>query len=678
MAAELRVDVNSMPRIVFTGDSQTVGCVGAMDYAQMIAREVPLRVFNRSVGGSNTTHLLAEFGGGTVSVRAGDRVVDGDGVGWHAGPYIGQVVRIAGQEYTVDAIEPVDYANRICRLHLTEPAREDYSGTDYEFEPGWRVRVAEVKPRYACFMFTVNDASRTPEEFKERLADIVGRCREAGISPLFLSGVPFMDAESGGSHPGAVSRTMQRAQDLLEFCTERNLPYADVFRTLERLDQQRTSVWADTIHPTDDGSLLVVHALRFLLGEMGALGNPYSVHGYRAPGMTLPEPYSSDLAPISTAQPRRDSANRLNQAGHTLQAQRIRDEYGLIAEHDGLALTSDTPLLFRVGVGTAERLEAFELDVKLGAPGELHLYNWANRAWTSTSTAARIEPDGYVHADAIWVAVTGDTPTVDYLGVLLSGEVEPWQAPSPDRAVRWPTPGQFDWTQDGNAFPNGSLSNAANGSPAGWAGDGAGAVFLPAGVVAEGVGEFGGPRGDQFACPGALFTQTVRPLDMLVIEADIEAGGNFLVEKIIDDETLDLRRSPKTDAGAVRFSVQRRSGLGAVPGGCCLEVTEGSAWRMSVPLSGGRYRLGFFYRCFNPTRMSAGALASSTVSINLDGDLTGGARSIGAGLETSYVWLRGWEHIDMPEDGELRIKLGALGPEAVQYTGFSLEKRESR
>ena len=99
MAAELTVDVNAMPRIVFTGDSQTVGCVGAMDYAQMIAREVPLRVFNRSVGGSNTTHLLYEFGGGTVTVKAGETVVHGENVSWTAGPYIGQRVRLGAYEY---------------------------------------------------------------------------------------------------------------------------------------------------------------------------------------------------------------------------------------------------------------------------------------------------------------------------------------------------------------------------------------------------------------------------------------------------------------------------------------------------------------------------------------------------------------------------------------------------
>ena len=65
--------------------------------------------------------------------------------------------------------------------------------------------------------------------------------------------------------------------DLLEFCEQKRLPYGDVYRTPDWLDPQRTSVWADTIHPTNDGSIVVVHAA-VLLRELGATDNPY-VHG---------------------------------------------------------------------------------------------------------------------------------------------------------------------------------------------------------------------------------------------------------------------------------------------------------------------------------------------------------------------------------------------------------------
>ncbi len=676
MAAQLKVDVNSMPRIVFTGDSQTVGCVGAMDYAQMISWEVPLRVFNRSVGGSNTSHLLSEFHGGTVSVKAGERVVEGDGVGWYAGPYIGQKVRIGTQEYTVDAIETLDYVKRICRLYLTEPAREDYTGTDYMFEPGWRVRIADVEPRYACFMFTVNDPRWESAEFKARLAEIVRRCREAGIQPLFLSGVPFMDAESGGSHAGAVSYTGRRAQDLLEFCLAEKLPYGDVYRTLDLLDPQRTSVWADTIHPTNDGSIIAVHALRYLLDELGASGNPYSVRGYQAPGPELPAPRPARLRPITTAQPRRDRDNQLSQTGHNLEAQRIRDEYGLIANPDGQSLISSTPLLFEIGVGEHERLQSFSVQIVLGAPGEVHVYNRAQHTWVPYKVGAALDPREYVHRGALWIGVLGEAPAVDYLSVTLEGDVRPWQPPTSDRAIIWPPPGQFDWTVSGNLLPNGDLTQAEGGIPLGWVSDGDGALYVPEGVVTTGTGEFAGERRDRFTCAGAQFTQTVRPLDMLVVGVELQDGGNFLVERVIDDETLELRRSPKEEQlGAVPFELRRWSGLGAVPGGCCIEAKQGGSWGTSIDLPKGKYRVGFFYRVFNPAAMSAQALPTSHVRVRLVHDALERPAVVRRGLDSSYLWLRAFTDLDIPADGQLRIDVGARGPEAVQYTGFSVEER---
>jgi len=673
MAAQLKVDVNVMPRLIFTGDSQTCGCVGAMDYAQMLSWEVPLRIFNRAVGGSNTTHLLSEFGGGAVTVKAGDKVVRGENVGWFAGPYIGQKVRIGTQEYTVDSIKTLDYAKRLCELTLTEPAREDYTGTDYKFEAGWRVRVAEVQPQYACFMFTVNDAGRKPEDFKAQLADIAQRCRAAGVRPLFLSGVPFMDAESGGSHAGAVSHTAQRAQDLLEFCQAEQLPYGDVYRTLDLLDPQRTSVWADTIHPTNDGSILAVHAVRYLLRQMGALDNPYYVHGYRAPGVELPRPDATGLQPITTAQPRRDKDNKLDQAGHNLQAQRIRDEYGLIAAQDGQTLSSRTALLFRIGVGPADKLEGFDLDVACSSPAAVRLFDWKQGAWVSALDNAAPTRD-CVHDGAVWVGVPGPDVAVDYVALTLRGDVQPWQPPQSDRAILWPTPGQFDWSPDGNLLPNGVLTQAEGGRPTGWQPQGQDARYLPEGVVATGTGEFCGPRGDQFKCAGAKFTQTVRPLDMLVVKAAITDGPNFLVEKIVDDETLDLRRAPKQAPGAVAFEVRRWAGLRAVPGGCCLETRAGSEWQTEAPLQQGEYRFSFFYRCFNPGNMNAQNVATGRPVVALDAPSWRDPVVVGPGLDAGYLWLRGEQTFTMRQSDTLRVSVTAQGPEAVQVTGLALSR----
>lgn len=688
MAAEVKIDVNLMPRILFTGDSQTCGCVGAMDYAQMMSWEIPLRVFNRAVGGSNTSHLLGEFGGGTLTAKAGEKVVHGEKVGWYAGPYIGQKVRIGTQQYTVDAIETLDYKERICNLYLTEPAREDYTGTDYKFEEGWQVRVAEVKPQYACFMYTVNDAGRTPEDFKAKLADITRRCRDAGIQPIFISGVPFMDAPSGGSHAGTVEKTMQRARDLEEFCREQKLPYGDVYRALDLLDPQRTSVWADTIHPSNDGSIIPIHALRHLLKEIGALDNPYYVHGHTAQGADLPDLTDGAwMYPFATAQPRRDKDNRLDQKGHDLEAQRLRDHYGLIADADGQLLESKTPVVLSFGVGETGKLQGATAEVVVAKPGEALVFSYRQHKWLPLGPVdgqATLPLPGpvadLVRDNEIKLALRGaDGVAVDYAALTIAGDVQPWKLPKSDRAIMWPTPGQFEWSQDNNLFPNADLKQAASDAPGGWVKQGEGARYVPEETVVTGAGQFPDMNKDRFTSPGAKFTQTVRPLDMLVIKADIEGGPNFLVEKVMDDETLDLRRAPKAELGTVEFEVQRSSGLGAVHDAAVIEVSAGSQWSTTIPVQPRQYRLGFFYRVFDPANMNAvntpGRVAQVAVSDGQGKELGRSGK-----LDCSYVWLRGWVDVEAPPDGKLTVTCGYAGEgasksEAVQYTGFSLQER---
>jgi hypothetical protein len=305
----------------------------------------------------------------------------------------------------------------------------------------------------------------------------------------------------------------------------------------------------------------------------------------------------------------------------------------------------------------------------------VHVYNWSELAWAPLSDDASASPDDFVQQDAIWVAVSGEAPAVDYLSVTLTGDVEAWRPPVSEGAIIWPPEGLFDWSQDGDLMPNGALTQADGGIPAGWTKQGQDAIYLPEGVVTEGTGEFGGERGDHFTCAGAEFSQTVRPLDMLVVDAELEGGPNFLVQQITDDETLDLRRWPDTELGVVPFEVRRWSGLRAVPGGCCIEVKEGSMWETSVSLEKGQYRLAFFYRCFNPGAMNAQDVASGRVDIELQAGDSATFGEIGSDLDTSYVWLRGFQDIDISEDGDLHIAVGAQGPEAVQYTGFSLERR---
>ena len=173
-AASIKVDVNIMPRVVFTGDSQTCGRVGAWDYPQMLSWEMPIRVFNTGVGGTNTRQLLSETTGGTAEVRKGEKEIRGTGVGWHAGPYPGQKISLGARDYTIDRIVTTSYKDRLASIWITEPAQEDFSGGDYNIEPGWRVRMAEREPDYVCLMYSVNDTGWKSEQF---LAQLLGPCR---------------------------------------------------------------------------------------------------------------------------------------------------------------------------------------------------------------------------------------------------------------------------------------------------------------------------------------------------------------------------------------------------------------------------------------------------------------------------------------------------------------------
>lgn len=682
MAAELTVDVNVMPRIVFVGDSQTCGCVGAWDYPQMLSWEMPLRVFNRAVGGSNTMHLLEPFGGGTVTVKKGERLVVGEGTSWFAGPYVGMTVRLGQQEYTLDHIETTDYAKRNCNMVLAEPAREDFSGTDYQFEAGWRVRVAEVKPRYACFMYSVNDAGRTSEDFKAKLAEIVRHCREAGIQPIFLSGVPMMDAAAGGSHPGSVETSARRAQDLQEFCTQERLPYGDVLRTLMKLDGQHTAEWVDTIHPTTDGSMPAMWALRHILTELGVAQNPYYMRCHRAPDKGLPDPVSGALLPISTSQPRYDRNNRPSESGFTLEARRLCDEYGLLAEPDGEALTSDRPVILKFGVGDAKKITGGELNLAVAGPVSVSLYDCQSCRWreigsgkgrfTVPLTEAQLRTAA--HEGALFVGVVANEIELDYAGLKLAGDLQSFTPEPSAKPIMWPAPGQFDWSDARNLLPNGAFMEAAVGVPVGWRAMGTGATYIGNNAVARGSGEFRGDRLNQFHCAGQKFTQTVRPLDVLQIaEGPDGCAGRFLVASVTNDEELVLRRLAK-GAATVNFEIIRSSGCPAVPGGCAVEACGDAGWEATTQrLAAGTYRLSFFCRAFDPKNMTAkarpGAVAEVTVA-----DEAGKLVATKSDFDCTYFCQRTHLIVKQSRPGKLTVRLQAAAGKTVQYTGLTLTR----
>lgn len=680
----LRVDVNSMPRIVFTGDSQTCGRVGALDYPQMLSWELPLRVFNTGVGGTSITHLLQEKTGGTATVKQGETVVHGEKVGWHAGSYPGQKLRLGKQEYVIDRAEVIDYNQARSNLHLTEPAREGFSGTDFAVEAGWRVRIAEIRPQYAVFMYSVNDPGWTSEQFKGYLAEITQRCRQSGIEPIFLSGFPLMEATSGGSHPGNNERVLARPQDMLEFATAEKACFGDVFRTLMLLDQQRTSVWVDTVHPTTDGSLPAIQAMRDILRRLGAGRNTW-LKAYRSPGADLPVMPSTELAPITTSQPDYDVNNKPDDNAFSLEAIRARDEYGLLAEADGQYLRSETPLV--LAFGSAEPLTGVKtavVEIVTEGPAEVLWLNlqagkWEKLADCNGKLRADLPAQALLRATfwPLYLAVRGEKLGVDYAALELNGSFpRGMTAPGPPHeAILWPDPSAYKWSAEGNLFPNGDLQKAKAGVPVGWQKQGA-ALYLPSGVVAKGNGDFAGERRcEQFRAAGQDFTATVRPLDMLQIAQGLEsATGNFLIEKVVSEEHLDLRRAAKAAAEGLDFVITRSSGLNAVPGSSVIEAGPAGSWQATIKAPAGASDLSFFYRVYDPAGMTATSRPGREARGQIE-DRTRNMIFVIEPRECSYVWQRHTETLILQKAGKLVLQLRAAGATPVQYTGFSLVKR---
>lgn len=685
MATSLRVDVSSMPRILFTGDSQTCGRVGAWDYPQMLSWGLPIRVLNTAVGGTNVRHLLEETSGGTAEVKRGEREVRGTKVPWHAGPYPGQTIRLGTQQYTIDRIVVRSYKDSASSIWLTEPAREDFSGTDYAIEPGWRVRVRERRPDYACFMYSVNDTGWRPEQFRAHVREMARRVGEmpgrygAPCRPVFLSGFPLMSKDRGGSHPGANAQVAVRAEDLRDVCAEEGIPFGDVFSYLMTMDAQSTSVWVDTVHPTTDGSLPALLALREILAGLGVLANPYYVRGFRWEGDNATAPDTGARTPFSTSQPDYAADGKDNEALFDLAAIDARDEYGRLEQADGRFVESEKALLLQMGIGDPALVEAAAVELVTGTPVRSSVFDWTAGRWGELGDGRldRTRVADCCRDGSLWVLLQpADGPVkLDYVAVVLEGAMQPFAPrPRPDATV-WPEPELLTYPgQDGNLLPNGDLTAATDG-PTGWEGHGEEAVYVRAGVVAEGTGAFVlDRRVDLFRAPGQRFTTTARPLDMLQVSGGGEdASGDFLVSQVVDDETLRVRRFPAESADGLSFELLRSSGCAPVPGGCALQCAGESCWEATATgLPAGDYRLSVFYRAYAPGQMSArycpGQAARLTVAH--------GGSAMEQDLETSFAWRRHSTMLRGTEPCDVTVRLQACGEVAVQFTGVSLVPAE--
>jgi len=685
LAASLKVDVRTMPRVVFTGDSQTCGRVGAWDYPQMLSWEQPVHVINTAVGGTNTVHLLNEQTGGDAEVKAGERQVHGLNVGWGSGPYPGQTIRLGAQSYTIDRIEVHDYHTREVSVWLTEPAREDFSGTDHAVEPGWRVRIAERRPDFACFMYSVNDTRHTSEEFVANIRELVERTRALGAEPILLSGVPLMVADLGGSHPGDNVGVDVRANDLLACSEQLGVPYGDIFHSLMLLDEHCTATWVDTVHPTTDGSTLILVALRRIFAHLGLSGNPYFVRGYRVAELCPPDQQEA-LTPIATSQPDCNIAGRLDDNHFDLAAIHARDEYELIAEADGDALVSDRPVLLRFGVGDPARLRSVEVSVVLADAAAASAFDWNTRRWRALAEgdgalAATLETedlDALVHERCVWLAVQGDAGiALDYAGLTLQGDPQPWAPRCDAGAMVWPEPGSLTWTEDAAGLVvNGNLTALDGALPAGWEMRGDDATYIRGGVAAEGLGELKVEDGaGVFTCPTGELA-VARPLDMLeVMDGSANEPGRYLIRSIDEDGSVRLRRRPGQPAAGLRFQLLRSSGCPAVPGDCAIGCRGESYWQSTVRgLQPGDYRLGFYFRAYDPPAMKArgGPGRAARVDVAL---APGTALASTGALATAWHWQRAWLDVTVPQAGDLLVRPRAEGDTPVEFTGFSLQRR---
>ena len=686
-AETLRVDVASMPRVVFTGDSQTCGCVGAWDYPQMLSWEMPVHVLNTAVGGSNTSHLLDEKPGGTVEGKKGEKEIRGHEVSWFAGPFPGVKVRLGKREYVIDRIAVHDYKKRECSLFITEPLEEDFAGTDYAVEPGWRVRIAEQRPAYVCYMWSVNDTGWTREQFLANLKEIVRRTRALGAQPIFLTGVPLMVADKGGSHPGDNVKVDVRANDLVQFCRENGIPCGDIFHALMLLDEQSTSAWVDTVHPTTDGSQPMLLALRAIFGHLGLAQNPYFLRGYRLSDPDAAPDAAGALVPIATSQPRRSAKDVEDVSQYDIASIRVRDEYGLLAAVDGQVLRSDRPLVFRFGVGDVRRIRTARLHLVTPDSVAAAWFDWAARRWVAlpegTGDRALALPaaclESGIREGALTVRLTAAAAVgVEYAGLVLEGDLQPYQPRAQGPAVVWPAPGQFQWSDGpGNLLRNGGFTGADGESPAGWHREGADALYQPQRTVAEGSGDFISENSaSRFQPAGADLSAVVRPLDMLeVVNGPAGTAGRYLLHSVAAG-ILQLRRPAKAPATGVTFRVRRWSGCGAVPGGAYVETRGESAWRTELRgLVGGKYRLSFFYRAYDPANMKAKGAPAGTARVEVHLGPAGQAASAQP-AEPAYHWQRHSLEFTCAGTSDAVVRLGATGNTLVQYTGVSVEKAE--
>jgi len=674
-----------MVTVVFTGDSQTTGRNLAIDYPQLLSRVLPVRVINTAVGGSNSDALVKPMTGGTARIAKGERVLYGTEVSWGMGPYPGMQVNVHGEVYTIDAVAEHP-PTRNSELHLVEPARADYEGTDYRIEPGWEVRVARYRPQVVCLMY-VNDSEMPPA----RLAnwrEMVRRIHAMGAVPVLMSPFPPDDGTHGGNHPGFHAKAAQNAATVRELAAAEKAWFVDVFGLTLALDPPLRCQVGDGIHPDTDGQTAALDGLLWVFGQMGLTAARPFIKGWVLTGPPAsPEALlAGGVRPFRISQPDHPDPDHQDEKGFTIAATRRNDEYGLIATADGAGVPVGPGILLRLGLERDAKPQPLSLRLvgeRLRSPQVWHAGSaaWRTLAASPDAGGLRAEvPQDALREQTLDVLVTAEPDgLLDALCLEQDGAAaaSPWQ---PAAVEPGPYVLESLHAQPGNLVPNADFAAGEPGLAERWDVTGA-AVNRPFRVPVAGLA-FAGDKDLRVA----TFTSTpcARPYDLLVVHGSQSGNdGNYRVRDTLGPERVRLRRRAKAVEAGLAAELVHDDGCGLVPGGCCLEVGGGgqAATAFAVPASATAVDVAVFTRVFDPTRLGTRDLPGrqsdvALLFLNAAGNPLGTPWRLDAETD-SFQWrkLQGTAPVPMGT-AQARLTLTARGPGAVQYTGVCVRARQ--
>ena len=639
------ITVDSMPRVLFTGDSQTCGRNLAIDFPQLLEREFPIRVINTAVGGSNSSALLRPMTGGSVRIAQGDRVLHGVDVRWGMGPFPGQGIAIAGRRYTVDFIHEHP-GTPDTEIHLVEPAAESYEGGDYAIDPGWEHRVARWRPAVVVLMY-INDGTMPPPK-RDDWREMIRRIRDMGAVPVLMSPVPIDDARQGGNHPGDNHRRVaQNAAAVRGLAEAEKCWFVDVYHLTFALDPALRAVIHDGIHPDTDGQTVILDGLRWVFREMGLAAARPSIKGWLEGDPTQP---------LRTAQPDHPDPDRQLTEGFSVAAFRRWDEYGLLAQPDGDALPFAGRLLFDIAAPAG----AVPTHILLKAEGLRQASVRVGDRLVPLPLANEAAIPAEAAADGRFRLVLEGDGSLDWLAVRSSGPEAPrWRAP--DHEYR-----QYR-IEAACLRPGNLLANADCLADTGWIlRDGAAynrPCERPVGTV-ELLAENGG-RLAVVADPGPA-----RAYDLLRIEGSAHGNdGAFRIRQTLaPGRFLVRRRSIRAESG-LPATLEHDDGCAIVPGGACLELPADASAEQTFAAPGGRVRVEIFHRVWDDQRLGTRDVPTAPARLVLSGP--GFVRELAA--PASFQWRQFVAELDIPAGPAVLRLLGRADGRQL-FTGLAIHR----